>query len=136
MKKILTIVPVAISFSSFAQDTFNLNVEITNFRNSKGTVLIQVFNKDKEIVKTLETKIKDKKSNFSIANLQKGEYAIRYYHDENSNKELDFNWMGVPNEGYGYSNNAKAMFSEPEFKDWLFQLDKNKSLNLECYYIF
>ena len=136
MKKILTIILVAISFSSFAQDTFNLNVEITNFRNSKGTVLIQVFNKDKEIVKTLEAKIMDKKSNFSIANLKKGEYAIRYYHDENNNKELDFNWMGVPKEGYGYSNNAKAMFSEPEFKDWLFQLDKNKILNLECYYIF
>ncbi len=35
-------------------------------------------------------------------------YAIAAIHDENMNGELDVNWMRIPTEGYGFSNDAKA----------------------------
>jgi len=37
-----------------------------------------------------------------------GTYAVSAFHDENSNGKLDRNFMGIPREGVGASNNAKG----------------------------
>ena len=51
--------------------------------------------------------------------LAPGNYAIRLMHDENGNGKLDRNQMGMPIEGYGYSNNPRVMraatFEEARF---------------------
>lgn len=39
-----------------------------------------------------------------IPNLPAGEYALLVYHDENDNKQLDVNFMGIPREPVGFSN--------------------------------
>lgn len=48
-----------------------------------------------------------------------GDYAIRLMHDENGNGKLDQNLIGMPTEGYGYSNNPRVMraatFEEARF---------------------
>lgn len=46
-----------------------------------------------------------------------GVYAISAYQDENSNGKLDRNFMGMPKEGVGASNDAKASFGPPKFDD-------------------
>jgi len=46
-----------------------------------------------------------------------GTWAVLAYHDENGNKKLDTNFVGMPTEGYGFSNGAKARFGPPSFKD-------------------
>ena len=38
------------------------------------------------------------------------------YHDENDNQKLDRNEMGIPSEGYGFSNGATAKYGPPQFK--------------------
>ncbi len=38
-----------------------------------------------------------------------GKYAIRLMHDENDNGKLDTNLVGMPTEGYGFSNNPRVM---------------------------
>jgi len=47
--------------------------------------------------------------------LPPGRYAIIVFHDENDNGLLDENALGVPVEGYGFSNNAKGFLSAPSF---------------------
>ncbi|WP_232279356.1 DUF2141 domain-containing protein [Psychromonas ingrahamii] len=44
-----------------------------------------------------------------------GKYAMAVIHDENTNGKLDTNLIGVPKEGFGFSNNAKALLSAPSF---------------------
>jgi uncharacterized protein (DUF2141 family) len=44
-----------------------------------------------------------------------GTYAIAVLHDENNNGKLDTNWLGIPDEGYGASNNHLHTFSAPTF---------------------
>lgn len=36
-------------------------------------------------------------------------------HDENMNGKLDTNWLGIPKEGYGFSNAAKGVVGAPSF---------------------
>jgi hypothetical protein len=42
-------------------------------------------------------------------------YAVIVFHDENDNGLLDENAMGVPVEGYGFSNDAQGFLSAPSF---------------------
>ncbi len=49
--------------------------------------------------------------------LPPGEYAIKAFHDVNSNGEMDFNMVGIPKEPYGFSSDATAMFSPPAFEE-------------------
>jgi uncharacterized protein (DUF2141 family) len=43
------------------------------------------------------------------------DYAIVTLHDENNDNVLQKSAFGIPQEGYGFSNNAKARFSAPSF---------------------
>ena len=51
--------------------------------------------------------------------LPAGTYAVQVMHDANGNDKLDTNFMGIPVEGYGFSNNPtglrKATFDEARF---------------------
>lgn len=51
----------------------------------------------------------------SFLRLPPGRYAIIVFHDENDNALLDMNALGIPIEGYGFSNNASGFFSAPSF---------------------
>lgn len=42
-------------------------------------------------------------------------YAISVFHDENSDGKLATNFIGIPREGVGASNNAKGRFGPPKF---------------------
>ena len=59
-------------------------------------------------------------ANYSLR--EDGKYAFRFFHDENSNGKLGTNWLGIPNEGFGFSNNAKGTFGPPAFEKTVFVL--------------
>jgi len=63
-------------------------------------------------------------SEVTFTDLPPGEYAVSLLHDENGNEKMDTNFLGIPREGYGTSNNAAAIFGPPKFKDARFILDK------------
>ncbi|WP_070987284.1 DUF2141 domain-containing protein [Halofilum ochraceum] len=52
-----------------------------------------------------------------------GTYAIAAMHDENRNGQLDRNWLGIPTEGYGFSENASASLGAPSFRRASFAFD-------------
>ena len=56
-------------------------------------------------------------------NLKPGKYAFKYFHDENNDEKINTNLIGIPKEGYGFSNNAKGFFGKPSYKDVVFQLN-------------
>lgn len=121
-----------------AQDstTFSFDIEISEFRSENGKIGIEIFNEKGKKVTSTYVPIEDGKAVWTVSDLPKGNYAVRYYHDENDDTKFGVNFVGIPNEGFGYSNNATAYFGEPDFKDWLFLLDENKSLNLNISYLF
>ncbi len=52
---------------------------------------------------------------FVIRDLAPGRYALTAFHDENGNGDLDTGLFGIPTEGYGFGNDAKATFGPPDF---------------------
>jgi uncharacterized protein (DUF2141 family) len=43
-------------------------------------------------------------------------YAVAVYHDANANHDFDRNAVGLPSEGYGFSNDAPSKFGVPTFE--------------------
>ena len=70
-------------------------------------------------------------ANCEFKEVAAGTYAVSVFHDENDNKKLDKNFVGVPLEGYGVSNNIRHMISAPEFKESSFQVNGEVDKNIK-----
>ncbi|MCI2230073.1 DUF2141 domain-containing protein [Polaribacter sp. MSW13] len=138
MKNLLLIFAIFFSgiLSTNAQEeTVDLTVNISGLNSNKGTLLIAVYNKKENFLKKQFkgdiVKIKDKKSVVVFKDLPKGEYAVSFVHDENDNKKMDTNFLGIPKEDYGCSNNATGFMGPPKYDDAKFQLSENKTIEIK-----
>ena len=55
-------------------------------------------------------------------NLKPGKYAVSVIHDANKSKDLDKNKLGIPKEGFGFSNNVMGSMGPPPFERAQFDL--------------
>ena len=113
---------------------YSLQVEITGLKNNSGVILFQLFNENEKIVTQVKGEIKDLKSSIIINDLKPGKYGFRYFHDENMSDKLETNVLGIPKEGYGFSNDAVGPFGPKPFREWLFELNQNKNLSVKTRY--
>jgi uncharacterized protein (DUF2141 family) len=107
-----------------------LSVTISNFKNDKGSAVVALYNSGEGFPKSpakafrkLTLQIVNKQTVAVFENLPPGAYAVSVYHDENGNKKLDTNFLGIPKEGVGNSNNAKGHFGPPKYADARFKFD-------------
>jgi len=52
----------------------------------------------------------------TFPDVKPGTYAVKVFHDINSNGKLDTSWIGWPQEPYGFSNDAPVNMGPPSFK--------------------
>jgi uncharacterized protein (DUF2141 family) len=130
------------NFSVFA-GTGKLRIEIIGIRSTKGKVLVNLFStakgfptNPKYAYRTAELEIKEGgKAYVEFADLPYGDYAVAVLHDENDNKKMDYNFLGMPKEGYCFSNNYRPTFKNPSFQQAGFFLERPlKTLQLEMIY--
>lgn len=75
--------------------------------------------------------IKNNQAVIEFDSLPLGEYAIKAFHDEDENDDLNTNILGMPIEDYGFSNNARGMFGPPSWDSAKFKLrDEKKVLEI------
>ena len=134
MPKVLLIFICSL-IATLSQKPATLTIEINNLNSSKGRVLLDLQDENKNSVQTVFQEIKDKHCIITIENLSPGKYAFKYFHDENSNKELDTNWMGMPKEGFGFSNNAKGKFGPPKHEKTIFNFASDTTLTCTTIYL-
>lgn len=100
-----------------------IHVKILDMRNSTGAVACALFQSSegfpveylRSATHIVFVKIRDKQARCDFQDIPPGTYALAVVHDENMNGKLDANWMGVPREGYGFSNDAKGLLGAPTF---------------------
>ena len=136
MKKVITtsLLLLTISFGGI------INIEVFNIKNQKGSLVIGLYNiKETFPIKTEEFQslildINSTTLKGQFKNIPNGTYAIALFHDENSNEIMDKNFLGIPKEGYGFSNNAKALLSAPSFDEAKFELKETTNIKIEMDY--
>ena len=126
--------PVAATEPARPKDALGqLKVRITGLNNDKGKVAVALFASAADFPKQERallgelTPITSKTASVTFRNLRPGLYAIAVLHDENQNSKMDFNFLGMPLEGYGFSNDASAMFGPPSFDAAAFKLKARPS---------
>jgi uncharacterized protein (DUF2141 family) len=128
-----------LAFSPFQQQGSNgltLTVNVSGFTSNTGQAYVGLFNKEQgfpEFGKQYIGKvvlIKNQKCSVQFTGLPSGKYAVATYHDVNKNGTLDLNFFGAPSESYGFSNNARAMFSAPTFGEASVSCSANKSISI------
>ena len=93
----------------------DLIVTVTGVRAHKGILKLAVYDSaaswdgDGKAVAADEKTPDADEVTFRFADLSGGNVAVMAMHDENGNGKLDSNFMGMPTEGYGFSNNPKVM---------------------------
>jgi uncharacterized protein (DUF2141 family) len=99
-----------------------INVEISGLRNDKGQMLCALFSsaeafpkKPERAVARLTSRISGRQAACDFTGVAPGTYAVSVVHDENSNGKLDRNFIGMPREGVGASNDAKGHMGPPKF---------------------
>jgi uncharacterized protein (DUF2141 family) len=140
------VVPVLANLPAlaFAQASCpGMHVKILNIRNSTGTVACALFESPdgfpieylRYATNIMVIKIRKTQARCDFLDIPPGTYALAVIHDENMNGKLDTNWLGVPREGYGFSNDAKALLSAPAFSAASFQYDgQNLEMTISLHY--
>ena len=119
-----------------SSDKGTLIVKIVGFANNNGECrfaldnLKDVFESDDSVYIGKVLPIVNGEVHLEFESLNFGNYAIKVFHDENSNGELDSNFLGIPSEDYGFSNNASAWFGPPSWEKATF-LFNHKEMTIE-----
>ena len=135
MKHIVTTVALLLSLTGFnvlaadgTEAGANLRVVATNVKSDKGRLFVWVYDKKDD---WLSDRDRTQKSVVIAGNrvndtvtvellLPEGEYALSIFQDENDNGKLESNFIGLPKEPAGLSNNLRPKFGPPKFKNAAF----------------
>jgi len=107
----------------------NLVVKLDGLRSSKGNVIICVWNQPaafpdcengKPVARQTMTAAAAIKDAMTFRNITAGTIAISVFHDENGNNRFDTNFVRMPLEGVGMSNNPKMGFGPPKYRNSTF----------------
>jgi len=112
----------------------NVEVTITGIRSDKGQIAIGVF-KDNETFQK-EDAFLDKqfvKKDISEGkmmvkfSLDPGIYGLSLLDDENSNGKMEYNFLGIPKEGFGFSDYYHKGITKPKFDAFKFSISNGQT---------
>ena len=124
-----------------AQD---VEVTITGIRNTRGQMGLGVFRdnetfKKEKAYRDLQFVKKDiSKGEMKVRfDLPPGTYGIALVDDENSDGVMEYNRLGIPKEGFGFSDYYHTGLKKPKFDSFSFTLEKGqkKSIKIKVRYI-
>jgi uncharacterized protein (DUF2141 family) len=109
-------------------DTY-LAVQVTDIRRAKGEVAITVYPDNSERFLAPRGKLARQRVPAAAPTTEAcfnlpgpGFYAVAIYHDENANRDFDRTLIGLPDEGFGFSNDAPTSVGLPSFEDVRFNV--------------
>lgn len=116
-----------------------LEFTIEGIKSNKGKIYIQLFKGEENyqnnnaylssIAIAKQGQVTITFNGLVVDDLGNDDYGIRYYHDENDNASMETNLFGMPLEGYGYSNNAKANYGPVDYSHIKFHMTNETQVN-------
>jgi len=115
----------------------NVEVTVTGIRSSEGQLVLGVFTGDEafrreeSVLERREQKSRMRDDSITInLNLEPGVYGISVLDDEDSDRAMKFNFLGIPREGFGFSGYYHTGLTKPKFDLYKFTVTKDRPLKL------
>ena len=140
----LKAIPLLTLFISAAAWSAELTIKVANIKQ-EGVLYAAVYD-DKEVFESdkgddsqqrpgivggLVKKVIPGEAEGTIE-LEEGIYSIGFFIDKNDNEKLDTNFLGIPKEQFGFSNDAMGRFGPPSFEAASFTLQEENVLIMEA----
>ncbi|MEO1624966.1 MAG: DUF2141 domain-containing protein [Bacteroidota bacterium] len=125
-----------LSMACSAQAQNSLNISVEGVKKIKGEVFVALFNQSEGFpggdARFREAVVKVEQSTVQIQfdNLPAASYAVSLFHDVNESGDMDTNWMGIPKEPYGFSNNPRIVFRAPTYEDCSFSVEQDTQVKI------
>lgn len=115
-----------------------LKVTIRNIRTNQGQLCVALFDssdgfkKEQACWENNYDKYRISRDAFSITiPIAPGTYGLSVLDDENRDGKMNYNWIGVPLEGFGLSGYIHKGIRKPSFNDFIFRVDANQTIKIE-----
>lgn len=109
---------------------YSIQISVLGVRDSHGTITVDVHDDDPaKFLKSggklarLRVPAVQGETRFCITVPKAGIYALAIYHDRNANTKLDKNFIGLPSEPFGLSNNPPLRLAMPKHRDSAFEVN-------------
>lgn len=119
------VLPLLLALAAVPAHATILRVVATNVKSDEGSFIVWVYQdadtwlgdkwRTQKVVKVAGNR-SDGTISVEIA-LPPGEYALSVFQDVNDDGKLARNFIGIPKEPAGLSNNLRPKFGPPRFKD-------------------
>lgn len=111
----------------------SLTITIENIRSNEGLLKVCIFDNEADFLRRPVvcedvTDFSKPEHELSLRVPLDRYYAVIVYHDINANGKLDRNFLGIPREPYGFSNNPSTRFGPPRFERARFDATKINSI--------
>lgn len=121
--------------TGFAQ---TLEITISNIRTNKGQLCVALFDSEERFKKEQSCWEKF----YSKSQFEKGEvvlmicvspgtYGLSVLDDENMDGRMNYNMIGIPQEGFGFSGYRHKGIRKPSFNNFIFRVEENQTLKIE-----
>lgn len=140
MKKVKNNIAIILAFltATTIVSAQELKVVINNVKDEQGILWVAIYDSKDRFMKEQFRYVKLQPIKGKLValfpDLAPGTYAISVMHDSNINKVLDTNSIGIPKEGFGFSNDAMGKFGPPDFEDASFDHSTSKELVINLKY--
>ena len=114
-----------------------LTVKITDIQKVKGKMMVGIHSTEETYQDEKKTPfyakmypVTDTTLTFTV-DLVDGNYAVAAFHDENEDQKLNTNFIGIPKELFGFSNNPTIFAGKPSYKKISFDLSADKEIYIK-----
>jgi uncharacterized protein (DUF2141 family) len=130
--------------SAKADLTSSLTIEVEGLKNKSGQICATLFDHSKGFPSDSKkawqsecSKITEMPQKLIFKDLKPGNYAVALIHDANGNSNFDTNSVGIPTEGFGFSQNPEVLTGPPKFNDSAVTVSKtNTDIKIKMKYFF
>ena len=116
----------------------DIDVTVKNIRRPYGKILIGIFKDEEGFDKEIAFKSVHAEKVFISTGvikvktqLEPGIYGAALIDDENNNGKFDYNFIGIPKEGFGFSNYYHKGFFKPKLEYFKFEVKPSSPTKLE-----
>ncbi len=136
---LLVAISANFAFKVNAEPTYTLTVIVNGIKHQKGQICVRVFaNKegfpldDTSEVKSGCVRITGSSVKKQFSGLKPGMYAVAVVDDQNGDYKLNRDFLGIPQEGFGISNNPTVSIKTgiPKFSNASFLLQKDTTIKI------
>lgn len=109
---------------------YSIALEVHNVRKAVGVITVDLHDDNPDgflnktgLVSRIRQKAEKDVTQICIPVKEAGTFAIAIYHDKDANQKFNKNWLGIPSEPYGISNDPKIGLSAPPHHKAAFQVN-------------